>query len=231
MIKAFVSWSGGKDASFSFHKAAQNKDVEIAYLLNMVSEDGKHSRTHGVSSELLKAQAKAIGIPIIQKRTTWETYEEEFKKAVLELKERGINTGIFGDIDFQVHRDWVERVCRERDIRPLFPLWQRARGEILGEFIDSGFEAVVVAAKSDALGSTWIGRKIDERFIKDLGGVTSVDLCGEAGEYHTFVYNGPIFKKSIEFIIGEKVLEGKNWFLKLKLEKNEYQKNYFPGTV
>jgi len=231
MIKAFVSWSGGKETSLSFYKAAQNQDVEIAYLLNMVSEDGKHSRTHGVSSELLKAQAKAIGIPIIQRKAAWETYEEEFKKAVLELKEKGVNTGIFGDIDFQVHRDWVERVCKECSIKSLFPLWQRKRGEILGEFIHSGFEAVVVAAKSDVLGSAWVGRKLDEKFIRGLGEITSVDLCGEAGEYHTFVYNGPIFKKSIEFIIGKKVLEGKNWFLKLKLVKNEYQKNCFPGTV
>ncbi|MFH1519537.1 MAG: diphthine--ammonia ligase [Candidatus Omnitrophota bacterium] len=230
-MKAFVSWSGGKETSLSFYKAAQNQDVEIAYLLNMISEDGKHSRTHGVSSKLLRAQAQAIGIPIVQRRTTWETYEEEFKKAVWQLKEKGINTGIFGDIDFQVHRDWVERVCKECNIKPIFPLWQRERGEILEEFIHSGFEAVVVAVKPDVLGSTWVGRKIDEKFIRDLGEVTSVDLCGEAGEYHTFVYNGPIFKKLIEFIIEGKVLEGKNWFLKLKLEKNEYQKNYFSGTV
>ena len=221
MMKAFVSWSGGKETSLSFYKAAQSQDVEIAYLLNMVSEDGKYSRTHGISSKLLKAQAQAIGIPIVQRRAAWESYEEEFKKAVLELKEKGVNAGIFGDIDLQVHRDWVERVCKECNIKPLFPLWQRERSAILGEFIDSGFEAVVVAAKSDVLGVDWVGRKINEKFIRDLEKVTNVDLCGEAGEYHTFVYNGPIFKKPIEVIVEEKALEGKSWFLKLKLEKNE----------
>ena len=215
MIKAFVSWSGGKDASLSFCKAAQSQDVEIAYLLNMISEDGKHSRTHGISSELLKAQAKAIDIPIIQRRTTWETYEEEFKKAVWELKENGISTGIFGDIDFQVHRDWVERVCKECGIKPLFPLWQRKRSEILGEFIHSGFEALVVTAKSDVLGSAWVGRKIDEKFIRDLREVASVDLCGEAGEYHTFVASGPIFKKKIKIVKAEKIQRDKSWFLNI----------------
>ncbi|NQT28425.1 MAG: diphthine--ammonia ligase [Candidatus Omnitrophica bacterium] len=213
MIKAFVSWSGGKDASFSFHKAAQNQDVEIAYLLNMVSEDGKRSRTHGVSSELLKAQAKAIAIPIIQRRAAWETYEEEFKKAVLELKEKGVNAGIFGDIDFQVHRDWVERVCKECNIKPLFPLWQRERSEILGEFIDSGFEAVVVAAKSDVLGLSWVGRRIDEKFVEEMERLNNIDLCGEAGEYHTFVFDGPIFKKKIKILKTEKIQRDKSWFL------------------
>jgi len=212
-MKAFVSWSGGKETSFSFYKAVQNQDVEVAYLLNMISEDGKHSRTHGVSSKLLRAQAQAISIPIVQRRAAWETYEEEFKKAVLELKERGIDTGIFGDIDFQMHRDWVERVCKECSIKPLFPLWQRERGEILGEFIHSGFEAVVVAAKLDALGSTWVGRRIDKKFVEEIGRLNNIDLCGEAGEYHTFVYNGPIFEKKIKILEAERVKRGKNWVL------------------
>ncbi len=197
-MKVFISWSGGKETSLACYKVMQDEDIEVAYLLNMVSEDGEHSRSHGVSSGLLRLQAETIGIPIVQRRTTWQTYEEEFKKAISDLKKEGIQAGVFGDIDLQEHRDWVERVCKESSILPIFPLWQRKREEILKEFVDSGFEAIVVATKTDVLDSKWIGRKIDTQFIEDIKNLGNVDLCGEAGEYHTFVFSGPIFKKCVE---------------------------------
>ncbi len=212
-MKIFMSWSGGKETSLSCYKAMQGQNIKVAYLLNMVSEDGKHSRTHGISSELLRSQAEAIGIPIVQKRTTWETYEEEFKKAISDFKKENVQAGGFGDIDLQEHRDWVERVCKESNIKPIFPLWQRKREEILREFINSGFEAIVVAAKVDILGSKWLGRKIDEEFIEELKGLGGLDLCGEAGEYHTFVTSGPIFKKKIKLLKTAKAKRGNHWFL------------------
>lgn len=212
-MKAFVSWSGGKETALSFYKAVQNHEIEVTHLLNMLSEDGRCSRTHGVSSELLKAQAKTIGLPIIQRRTIWETYEEEFKKAALELKTKGIDAGIFGDIDLEEHRDWVERVCKDCGIKPIFPLWKKERQDILMEFVHSGFKAAVVAARADVLGSEWIGRKIDEQFIKDLKGLSKIDLCGEAGEYHTFVTSGPIFKKKINILKTAKIERDKHCFL------------------
>lgn len=214
-MEVFVSWSGGKETSLSCYKAMQDTSVKVAYFLNMISEDGKHSRTHGLSSKLLRLQAGAIGIPIVQRRATWGSYEEEFKKALLDFKKENIQGGVFGDIDFQIHRDWVERVCRECKIKPIFPLWQRKRDEILREFINSGFEAVVVATKVNILRSKWLGRKIDESFIKELSGLDGVDLCGEAGEYHTFVTSGPIFKKKIKLLKTEKTKRGKHWFLNI----------------
>lgn len=212
-MKAFVSWSGGKDACFSFYKAAQNQDVEVVCLLNMASENGENSRTHGISSKLLNLQAQALGVSIIQGKATWEIYEQEFKKIVAELKKKGVNTGIFGDIDLQAHRDWVERVCQECGIKPLFPLWQKERGDILQEFINCGFEAIVVVTRVEALGPKWIGRRINEKFIEDLRKIDGVDLCGEAGEYHTFVTSGPIFKKKIKILETDKTKRDKNWFL------------------
>ena len=212
-MNIFISWSGGKETSLSCYKAMQDQSIKVTYFLNMVSLDGKHSRTHGISSELLRLQAEAIGVPIVQKRTTWETYEEEFKKAISDFKKENIQAGGFGDIDLKEHRDWVERVCRESDIKPIFPLWQGKREEILREFIDSGFEAIVVATKKDILGSKWLGRRIDSEFIKDLKGVDGVDLCGEAGEYHTFVTSGPIFKKSIKILKTKKIENDKQCFL------------------
>jgi uncharacterized protein (TIGR00290 family) len=217
--KAFVSWSGGKETSLSCYKTMQSKDIKITYLLNMVSCDGKHSRSHGVNLGLLQLQAEAIGIPIIQRRTTWKTYEEEFKKAVSDFKKEGIQAGVFGDIDLQEHRDWVERVCQEIGIKPILPLWKRKREKLLEEFIQAGFKAIVVATNAQFLGKDWLGRQIDKEFIEELKTLRNIDLCGEKGEYHTFVYDGPIFKKPVDFTIGEKIAEDKHWFLELQLDK------------
>lgn len=212
-MKSFISWSGGKDASLSFYRAIKDKDVEAVCLLNMVSEDGKKSRTHGISSDLLKAQAEAMDIPICQRKTTWNNYEGEFIKMLSTFKQKKMKRGVFGDIDLDAHREWVERVCEKVDMKPIFPLWQCSREALLLDFIRSGFKAVVVAVKADTLSSDWLGRKIDENFIADLKKICSVDLSGEAGEYHTFVYDGPIFRKRINILKTEKQKRGKNLFL------------------
>jgi len=215
ILKAFVSWSGGKESSLSCYRVMQKQGVKGVCLLNMISEDGKHSRSHGISPKLLQAQAEAIGIPIIQRKTTWASYEERFKKALLDFKKEGIQAGVFGDIDLQEHRDWVERVCKDVDIKPLLPLWKEKREKLLMEFINLGFKAIVVATNQEFLGKEWLGRIIDQEFVKGLKNLGNVDLCGEKGEYHTFVYDGPIFKKPVEFIVGGKVLKDKQWLLEL----------------
>ena len=214
-MKAFVSWSGGKETSLSCYKVMQNQDVKVAYLLNMTSEDGKYSRSHGIGSDLLRAQSEAIEIPIVQRKTSWKTYEEEFKRAVSDLKKDGIEAGVFGDIDIQEHRDWVERLCREIGIKPLFPLWKEKTEELLKEFIQTGFKAIIVSTNPDLLGKEWLGREINGEFIEGLKTLGDIDLCGEKGEYHTFVYDGPIFRKPVKFIVGEKIFRDKHWFLGL----------------
>lgn len=181
----------------------------------MISEDGKHSRTHGINVNLLKLQSKAIGIPIIQRRSSWETYEKEFKKTIYYLKTKGVGTGIFGDIDLQEHRDWVEKVCKETGIKPVLPLWKAKREELLNEFINAGFKAIVVSVNANFLGPEWLGREINEDFVVNLKSLGNIDLSGEAGEYHTFVFDGPVFKKPVEFTWGKKVLKEKHWFLQL----------------
>jgi len=196
-MKAFVSWSGGKDVTLSLYKAVKENNLEVKYLLNMVSEDGTKSRTHGINSKLLKAQSEALDIPIIQRPTTWNTYEKEFIEQATMIREKGINVGIFGDIDLQEHRDWVERVCDIVGIEPLFPIWQQEREKLLNEFITAGFETYIVSVRSDLMGKEWLGRKIDSSFIEDLKKYPDIDLCGEKGEFHSFVTNGPLFKKQI----------------------------------
>ena len=216
-MKAFVSWSGGKETSLACYREMQLKDIEIKHLLNMITEDGKRSRSHGIRTSCLKAQAEAMGIPIIQRRTTWENYEELFKKAMSGLKKEGISAGIFGDIDLQEHRDWVERVCKDVGIKPILPLWKEEREKLLEEFISLGFEAIIVATQAKFLGKEWLGRTIDEELVKKLKAIGPIDLCGEKGEYHTFVYEGPIFKEPVKFVIGEKTQKDKHWFLEIGL--------------
>ena len=213
-MKVFCSWSGGKESSLACYRALL-QGFEVSFLLNMISEDGKRSRSHGLDSRLIAAQSEAMGIPIVQRKTTWDSYEDEFKKAVSDLKKHDIAGGIFGDIDLQEHRDWVERVCKESGVEAFEPLWQNRRRDLLKEFIEAGFNAMVVATKAELMDDKWLGRRVDEKFINDLAVLKNVDLCGEAGEYHTFVTDGPIFKKRIEILRTKKYQHNNHWFLSI----------------
>lgn len=219
-MKTFVSWSGGKDSALACYHAGQKHGVRVAYLLNMLSGNGTHSRSHHLSVAVLKLQAEAMGIPLMQRKVTWQGYEEEFKKALTFFKEEGIEAGVFGDIDVREHRDWVERVCSGNGLNAVLPLWQRSREMLMEEFIFLGFKAVVVAVKLECIGSEWLGRVLDKDFIRDIKQLGTVDLCGENGEYHTFVYDGPLFKKPVVFAAGEKIVEDKHCFLELKTEND-----------
>lgn len=210
--QAFTSWSGGKDCCLACYWAVAS-GLQIRYLVNTVTEDGQQSRSHGLASKWLQLQAQAIGIPLLQPKTTSANYETAFKSVLLALKQEGIKVGVFGDIDFNAHREWIDRVCSEAGIMPYLPLWQVAHNDILREFIDLGFEAVVVATRDDLLGEEWLGRKIDFDFLADLAKLENITPCGEAGEYHTLVINGPIFQKRIEILETNKLLRDDHWFL------------------
>jgi len=211
MLKVVATWSGGKESSFACYKVI-SEGFEVSYLLNMVTAGAKRSMTHGIKSELLLAQSEAMGIPIIQRKTTWKDYEKDFKEEVLKLKQFGIKGVIFGDINLKKHRDWDERVSNELGVEPLLPLWEQNYTKLLEDFIKSGFEAFVITLKANLLSEKLLGHRIDRDFIKELIKNPNVDLCGEAGEYHTFVTDGPLFKKRIKLIEVEKILNNGYWF-------------------
>jgi len=213
-LKAFCCWSGGKESVLSLFYA-QKKGLSVSHLVNMANSTGRISRSHGIQSSILAEQSKTIGIELIQRGASWNTYEQEFKKVIRGLKKQGVVCGVFGDIDLQEHRDWVERVCRETGIKAILPLWQRKREELIKEFIDAGFKAVVCATNADYLGKEWLSRKVDKKFIEDLKDKGGVDLCGEKGEYHSFVFDGPVFKKAVRFTVGRKIFKKQHWFLEL----------------
>jgi diphthine-ammonia ligase len=208
---AFCSWSGGKESALSLFRA-MGSGFNVTHLVNMMTEDGSHSRTHGISAGLIQLQAGAIGIPLIQRPASWDTYEREFKAVLRTMPGEGIYHGIFGDIDLEEHRAWVERVASECSITPSLPLWCEKRDDLLSEFIRSGFKAVIVAVDKRYLDENWIGREIDDAFMSDIRS-QDVDICGEAGEYHTFVYHGPIFKDPVLFDKGAVRSDGDHFFL------------------
>ena len=215
MKPVFISWSGGKDSCLAGYLAIRD-DFEARYLANTVTEDGKRSRSHGISAEVIKTQAQAIGIPLAQQPTGSDDYEEKFKNMLRKFKDEGIDDGVFGDIDFNAHREWIERVCTESGITPHLPLWEMDQGKIMRDFIELGFESVVVATMADILGEEWLGRKVDLDFIRDLEKLretADITLCGEKGEYHSLVIDGPLFKQRLEIIEAEKVLREGRWFL------------------
>jgi len=192
----------------------------VKYLLNFVSREFNRCCFHGIPADLLKRQAERVGIPLVQRPVSpdMQKYEEEFKEAVTALKKEGIGQMVFGDIYLLDHQSWVERVCRDLDIVPLEPLWNIPAQKIVEEFIDLGFKAVIVSCKADVLGREFIGRVIDRDVVREMA-ARGVCPCGENGEYHTLVVDGPLFKSPIEIVESEPVLkEGfwRHWFLDIK---------------
>ena len=215
MTRVFASWSGGKDGCLALYRAV-NSGLDVRCLLNMVSEDGIRSRSHGLRAAVIKKQAEAMDIPIIQKPTADADYEAVFIETCKGFKREAIDGGVFGDIDFDPHREWDEKVCREAGINPYLPLWQESQPELMEEFIDAGFISIIVTVKADLLGKEFLGKTVDRQLLSYLTGqVKNVTPCGEAGEYHTLVIDGPLFKKRLEITKSETVSRGEHHFLEI----------------
>jgi uncharacterized protein (TIGR00290 family) len=217
IVKVIASWSGGKDSCLACHKALA-QGHEIAYLLNFISREFRRVSFHGTRAHLIARQAQAVGIPLVQYAVPpdMSSYEQTFKKAVSMLRRKGVEGMVFGDIYLEEHRAWIERVCGEIGITPLQPLWGIAPELVLGDFIEAGFEAMVISAKADIFDEAWLGRKIDCSSVADLKKLRQLkesDVCGEQGEYHTLVVDGPLFRKRVQVTYGIKVQRNGYWFL------------------
>jgi diphthine-ammonia ligase len=207
MSLVFCSWSGGKDCCLALYRAIK-KGMTVRYLANTISEDGQRSRSHGISSAVIKAQSEALGIPIVQRRTTNDNYETVFIDMLRGFKREGIEGGVFGDIDFYPHREWNEKVCRQAGIKPCLPLWKEDQAALMREFIDAGFESVIITVKGEFFGEEMLGKKVDKNlltYLEELSRTGDITPAGEAGEYHTLVVDGPIFQKRLEILESETV--------------------------
>lgn len=214
-MKVACLWSGGKDSCLACWKAIAG-GLDVRHLVNFVSAESGRASFHGVRRELVCMQSEAVGIPLIQRETTWESYEKVYRGVMHELRETGIDGLVTGDMGLPEGRAWVEGICSEFGLRALMPLWGLVPEEVLRGFVDEGFEAIVVCLRADLFDGKWLGRKVDEQFITDLQDFRrdpSFHICGENGEYHTFVVDGPIFQKRVSLTHGDKVWrEGYGFF-------------------
>lgn len=211
----FCSWSGGKDSCLALFRAVRQGGV-ARRLLTMLTDDGLRSRSHGLPPAVLAAQAAALNLPLLTGCADWDDYEAVFLARLAELRAAGLADGIFGDIDLEPHRQWVERVCGCREIRAHLPLWQEPRRDLLGEFIGAGFTATIVAVSDARLPVSFLGRELDWATVADLE-AAGVDACGEEGEFHTVVTNGPLFSAPLSLRHGEVVGHAGYSFLEVAL--------------
>ena len=207
-MKVVAAWSGGKDSCFAYYKAVK-QGLDVVGLVTFMESEST-SNFHGIRSDLLDAQANAIGVQLDKVVTTSGTYEQQFKDALLRFKAKGAEGLVTGDIyEVAGHEErWLERVCSEVDLTPIRPLWQGNTTQIFNDYISAGFKATVVRTKLSLLGKKWLGLQLDATFLNDITKLGNVDPCGEGGEYHTVVLDGPIFKKSIKLVETEKTSRG-----------------------
>lgn len=211
------SWSGGKDSCFALIQAiAQGYAPKV--LLNVLNEEGKISRSHGIPVAILEAQATAAGLPLHLIRSSWQAYENNFVEALTKLKvQYNLSHAVFGDIDLQAHRDWEEKVCTTAGLTALLPLWQQNRKRLVIEMINSGMETMIVSCNT-LMGEKWLGRKLSLALVEELEAL-GVDACGENGEFHTLVINCALFAKPVPVKVVSTMQHENYWFTELILEK------------
>lgn len=204
--KVIFSWSGGKDSSYCLHKVLQEDIFDVKYLLTTVNGNVNRVSMHGVREELLDMQADSIGIPLLKvyvKEGTNDEYERQMEALLLKAKSEGIQLVVFGDIFLEDLRVYRENNMAKVGMKAVFPIWKTDTTFLINDFITKEFKTITCCVNDGYLNEDWVGREIDRSFINDLP--KNVDACGENGEYHTFCYEGPIFKKKIDFSIGEKI--------------------------
>lgn len=206
-MKAYLNWSSGKDAAFALFLLQQENKIQVKKLVTTVNSESNRISMHGVRKELLERQAQSLQIPLqvinLHGNVSMEVYNTTMEAAVLKLKDEGFTHSVFGDIFLEDLKEYRENELKKVGIEAIFPLWKKDTGELISDFISAGFKAVCVCVNSKQLDASFCGRIIDEEFLSDLP--EGVDPCGENGEFHTFVFDGPVFSKPIDFVIGEKV--------------------------
>jgi uncharacterized protein (TIGR00290 family) len=199
------NWSGGKDSTLALHYALQDDSIEIKYLITTVTAKFNRVSMHGVRDSLLIKQVESIGIPLIQIRLPempdMETYDRTMRDHLLKFKEEGITHSIFGDIFLEDLRKYRENKLAEVGLQAIFPLWNKNTNLLIDEFLKLDYKTIIVCAQQNL--ESICGKVIDRDLIDQLP--ANIDPCGENGEFHTFAFEGPIFKKKIDFELGELV--------------------------
>ena len=214
MEKVLFGWSGGKDSAMALREVLRGGKYEIAALLTTVTEDYDRISMHGVRRVLLEKQASNLGLALekvlISKSASNAEYERNMKLVLEKYRSQGVSSVVFGDIFLEDLRKYRENKLKEANFRGIFPLWKRDTRKLAEEFISAGFRAVVTCVDSKVLDGNFAGREFDGSFLADLP--AGVDHCGENGEFHSFVYEGPIFREKIALSRGEVVLRDNRFY-------------------
>lgn len=205
-----ASWSGGKDSCLACYRAMK-QGMKLSHLVHF----DRPKNLHGVDPAMIKLQADLTGIPMIQRKVASEDFEREFKKTIGELAMSGTKGMVFGDIYLEPHKEWVDRVCYELGIEPVEPLWGMKTEDIIQEFLNIGFDTIVASGNQDLIDKKYIGHRMDREFIEHLKS-KKLDVCGENGEFHTFVTRGPLFRGKIEITASDVISRDGFWFLDVR---------------
>jgi uncharacterized protein (TIGR00290 family) len=191
-----TSWSGGKDSCYAMMQAMAN-GFEPKVVLNMMNENGKVSRSHGLPLAILKQQAQKMELPLEAVSATWGDYEAKFIQILKTLKAKfNLDAAVFGDIDLQPHKDWEEKVCEAASLQAILPLWQQDRMTLVHEMLDNGITTMIVSCNT-TMGEKYLGEILTKELAQELQ-LKGIDPCGENGEFHTLVLNCPLFSSAIE---------------------------------
>jgi uncharacterized protein (TIGR00290 family) len=217
MKSVLVSWSGGKDSCMALREIQRTGNIRVEALLTTVTRDFDRISMHGVRRTLLERQAASLGIPLhqifISKGASNDEYEAAMGEAFSQYRDRGIDTVVFGDLFLEEIRAYRERLIAKHNMASLYPVWGRDTSKLINDFISLGFKSAIVCVDPAKLDPSFVGRVIDEGLLAQLP--PHVDPCGENGEFHTFVFDGPIFKNPVKFSFGEVVCRDSFWFCDL----------------
>lgn len=212
--KVLFTWSGGKDSALALFKLQSSNDCEVTALLTTVTDGYDRISMHGVKTELLEEQAASLGLPLekfyISKKSSNEEYEARMRKALEGYKAKGVLSVAFGDLFLPDVREYREKNLARLGMKAIFPLWKENTEKLASRFMALGFKAITTCVDSNVLGKDFVGRPFDKQFLSDL--LPEVDPCGENGEFHSFVFDGPNFKKRVNFEKGKVVLREKRFY-------------------
>ena len=212
--KVVVAWSGGKDSALALYEVLNSRNCDVLALVTTIAKDQDRISIHDVRRILLEQQAKALRVPLeelfILKDASNEAYETILLKALKRHRGNGVSSVVFGDLFLEDIRKYRETLLDKAKMNGVFPLWKKDTKKLAHTFVSLGFKAVVTSVDSRVLEKDFAGRAYDEKFLLDLP--AGVDLCGENGEFHTFVYDGPIFYERVMFKKGEVVLTDNRFY-------------------
>lgn len=217
MEKILFCWSGGKDSAISLYEIQKSHKYQVVSLLTTITADYDRVSMHGVPRALIEQQASSLGLPIeevfVPRDSSNEEYDSKMREALIRFKQAGIFSVAFGDIFLAGVRQYREDNLSQVGMKGIFPVWGRNTAELTASFVELGFQAIVTCVNTKVLDGRFLGRVLDKQFLSELP--PGVDPAGENGEFHSFVFDGPIFKERIDYTPGERVLRDSLYFCDL----------------